>query len=164
MPIIRIYEIIEEKTKEKIMPVLEKIDPGSTITLKLICKGGRRSNHEPIIEKIKDLRDNYDCHLIAEGTIFWSAAFSLFLLCHERIITPQSSGMLHLSEFSNKKLRHDYEMRQKEYRFQDEDAEFISRHTALSIEQVRLYNQSELNAAKLIKFKIANKIVSHFTY
>lgn len=164
MPTIRIYETIQEKTVEKLMPVLDEIKPGSTITFKLISKGARRSNHEPLLKKIHELRYYHNCHLIAEGVQFYSAAFLLFIMCNERIIIPESIGMIHLPEFSKRELAYNYEMGKKKDKMQQEHAELISRYTGLTVKQVYQNDCNPFNAGQLLKWKVADKAVSFFTY
>lgn len=88
MHVIRIYEIIHQKVYDKVMPVLDAVTPGERVLFKLICKGGRKSYHEPILEKVQELRNEKNCHFIAEGALFYSAAFLLFIQCNERVIVP----------------------------------------------------------------------------
>ena len=164
MALIRIYETIQEKTIEKLMPVLEAVKPGSTITFKLICKGGRRSNYEPLLKKIHELRYKMNCHLVAEGAQFYSAAFLLFIMCNERIIIPESQGMIHLPEFSNRELSYQYESGERQDKKQLDNAELISRYTAFTVKDAYKNDCRLLNAGELIKWKVADKIVSNFIY
>jgi len=146
------------------MPVLEAIKPGSTINFKLISKGGIRSNHEPILKKIDDLRYIHNCHLIAEGIKFYSAAFLLFIKCNERIIIPESTGMIHLPEFSKRELAYNKEMGKVKDKMQQESAELISRYTDFTVKQVYQNDCKPFNAGQLLKWKVADKAASFFTY
>lgn len=162
MTTIRIYETIHKKVYDQVMPALEIINPGSTVTFKINSKGGRQSYHEPILEKVKELRYEKNCYLIAEGARFYSAAFLLFIMCNERVIVPESKGMIHLPEFSNRDLIKDYYKAQKLYKKQQEHAELICSYTGFTVDQVYLYDCFELNASQLFKFKVADKIVPIF--
>ena len=116
------------------------------------------------MEKVYDLRYNDNCHLIAEGVQFYSAAFLLFIMCNERIIIPESIGMIHLPEFSKRELAYDKEMGKIKDKMQQENAELISRYTDLTVKQVYINDCKPFNAGQLLKWKIADKAASFFTY
>jgi len=164
MTIIRIYERIDKKVCEKVMPILDKVAPESEVKFILNWTGGVHNYHKPILNKVKELRYQMNCHLIAEGARFYSAAFELFIMCNERIIVPEFTIMIHLPEYSNRDLIKDHEMAQKLYKMKEESAEFVTQFTAFTKDQVYLYNCSALTARQLFKFKVAEKIVSIFNY
>lgn len=161
---LRIRGHINEETLNRIMPILENISDDSKVVLKIDSSGGNSEVYERISEKLLKLRDEQNCFLIGEGTRFNSAAFLLFIICNERRIIPESKGMIHLTEYNDPDSVKQPEQRKELEKIQLGRAQLISTYTAFTIDDVYFYNYKILNAAQLLKWKVADKIVSYFTY
>ena len=146
------------------MPILNDVADNSTVVFKINSKGGLRSTYIPILEKVKQLRYEQNCNLIAEGIRFYSAAFLLYIMCNERNVIPQSLGMIHLPEFSNRDLIKEYEKRKTLEKMELKDADLISAYTDFKVEDIFSHNLFLLDAKKLLKWKVADKAISFFTY
>lgn len=164
MTVIRLYETITEKTVQWIMPILNNVPNNSRVIFKINCKGGLRSTYVPILEKVKKLRYEQNCYLVAEGIRFYSASFLLYILCNERIIIPESVGMIHLPEFSKRDLIKEYEKMKMLEKEELKCAQFITTYTNFTIDDIFTYNLFPLYAKGLLKWKVADRAVSLFTY
>lgn len=164
MTVIRLYETITESIVKWMMPILNDVADNSTVVFKINSKGGLRSTYIPILERAKQLRYEQNCYLIADGIKFYSAAFLLYIMCNERNVIPQSLGMIHLPEFSNRDVIKEYEKRKTLEKMESTHAGLISTYTAFKTEDIFAHNLFLLDTKNLLKWKVADKAISFFTY
>jgi hypothetical protein len=72
--------------------------------------------------------------------------------------------MIHLPEFSKRDLIKEYDKLKLLEGVEMEQAKIISSYTGFSIDEVYTYNLFALDTERMLKWKVADKAVSLFTY
>jgi ATP-dependent protease ClpP protease subunit len=145
-----------KKARSFIVQLKQVAKTTDTLFIYIHSHGGSLRAYAEIAEAMLSL-SNEGKTIIGQAVHVGSTAMLIFLNCNERLVTPATSGYIHIPVPNTQVQTEIYKKKV------DNIIAFIARRTGLSAEQIRSLDTISLGATELLLYKIATKKVPSFT-